>query len=126
MGGRDLDDLVSALDALPGGPILEMPLVLLRLLEDGNGDNAQGRMTATALAQSYVEALPFRQEVMADGEHFSVTLYLTEPAAPIPPARVELTADTTAHLSELAARILVPESEASRLAGAGAGLTDND
>ena len=31
-----------------------------------------------------------------------------------------------AHLKDLAAKILVPETEASRQAGAGAGLTDND
>lgn len=31
-----------------------------------------------------------------------------------------------AHLEDLAAQTLVPESEASRLSGAGAGLTDND
>lgn len=30
------------------------------------------------------------------------------------------------HLAEMAAKTLVPESEASRQAGAGAGLTDND
>lgn len=30
------------------------------------------------------------------------------------------------HLADMAAKTLVPESEASRLAGAGAGLTDND
>ena len=49
---------------------------------------------------------------------------------PVPPAqplgRRTLSPDLAAHLSELAARLLVPETDASRLAGAGAGLTDND
>ncbi|MCF2872401.1 DUF3726 domain-containing protein [Octadecabacter sp. G9-8] len=34
--------------------------------------------------------------------------------------------DLAKHLSEMAAKLLVPETDASRAAGAGAGLTDND
>lgn len=42
------------------------------------------------------------------------------------PARVSLPAEVHAQLSELAQNTYVPASEASRAAGAGAGLTDND
>jgi hypothetical protein len=34
--------------------------------------------------------------------------------------------ELSAHLAEMAAKLLVPETEASRAAGAGAGMTDND
>lgn len=48
------------------------------------------------------------------------------PASPIPPTRHAVPDPVLARLMELAARMYVPETEASRLKGAGAGLTDND
>ncbi len=42
------------------------------------------------------------------------------------PERVVVGEDHWRALEQLAARILVPETEATRLSGAGAGLTDND
>lgn len=44
----------------------------------------------------------------------------------VAPFRVALDPDILARLSAYAARTMVPASEQSRLAGAGAGLTDND
>lgn len=46
--------------------------------------------------------------------------------APMQPERVEVDPQHWADLQSLAAKTYVPESEASRIAGAGAGLTDND
>jgi len=43
-----------------------------------------------------------------------------------PLGRRAIPADLAAHLKDMASKLLVPESEASRLGGAGAGLTDND
>ncbi len=43
-----------------------------------------------------------------------------------PTGPFELSADLYEHLDRLAAKTYVPETDASRLSGAGAGLTDND
>ncbi len=48
------------------------------------------------------------------------------PRNTIPPVRIELPAMCYERLTKLASRMYVPETDASRLAGAGAGLTDND
>lgn len=48
----------------------------------------------------------------------------SDPAQTI--GRRVISADLAAHLSDMASKLLVPETQASREAGAGAGLTDND
>lgn len=49
-----------------------------------------------------------------------------DPVAIAPLGRRILPDSLNAHLIEMASKNLVPETESSRLAGAGAGLTDND
>lgn len=48
------------------------------------------------------------------------------PTPPLDLGRRVVPASLVDHLTDMAAKILVPETEASRAAGAGAGLTDND
>ena len=127
-GARAPDDLATALDALPEGPILAIPLALTALVEQATGDVVTGVLPSEcpALAQSYVDALPYVQTARGTANGLEVSLQLTTPAPRAPLRRLNLPDTLAALMTELAARTFVPESEASRLAGAGAGLTDND
>lgn len=49
-----------------------------------------------------------------------------ESSGPVPAGPFEVDPEVWAAFAEYAARTFVPETDASRLAGAGAGLTDND
>jgi hypothetical protein len=124
---RDVAKLWEALEALPHGPILTLPLAFARLTENVEQTQAKGVIhSQDTLVLSYAEALPFAQthEIRADGVY--VVVNQTTPATRRSRARVDLPDDLANWMSTLAARTFVPESEASRLAGAGAGLTDND
>lgn len=118
--GRDVAALDAALAALPAGPILDLPLAIARIVERGEGASV---LPPAPLAQSYVETLPFVARMDAQGR---VEIDLTTPAPRKVPQRIALDPQTYAAWSALAAKLLVPESDASRLSGAGAGLTDND
>ncbi|WP_370401953.1 hypothetical protein [Sulfitobacter sp. JB4-11] len=127
--GRDTDQLLTALDALPAGVILDLPLRLTRILEGAQGTKAQGTLPLTGtpdLIHSYIDALPYAVATTARGETIDITLSLDTPAPPIPPARITLPKPLATRMSALAAQLLVPDSAASREGGAGAGLTDND
>ncbi|MEM9637300.1 MAG: hypothetical protein AAGA94_06605, partial [Pseudomonadota bacterium] len=129
--GRAAADLAQALDYLPGGPIMEFPLQLQSLLLSAEETPTCTVEMATAglptLAQSYLETLPHGCRVNAMSEiSLSVTLDLTAPARSLPLVRAAECDGLMARMTELAARTFVPESDASRRAGAGAGLTDND
>lgn len=127
--GKDPADLVAALNALPGGPILEMPLLLSRLLERSQDGEAQGHLAPAgplSLMQSYLSAQPFATDVTQNAEGLEVTAFLTRPNAAPVVTRVDLPDDLAGLLNRLAAKTFVPETAASRLSGAGAGLTDND
>lgn len=121
--GRNPEMLDRALAALPDGPVMALPLNLARVCEapDASGPLEDGGWPE--LAESYVDALPCAATLNVDG---TLTVHLDAPAAPKSQARCEVSEDQIARWADLAARILVPESDASRLAGAGAGLTDND
>lgn len=123
--GRDLKLLNLALDTLPLGPILTLPLDIARLAEQSVEGHAQGRIdnSPAALVHSYLESLSYVAQVDEDGV---VYLNLNEPAARLPPVRVDLDEAVYEAWSALAANLLVPESDVSRLSGAGAGLSDND
>jgi hypothetical protein len=116
--GRAEDDLRLALITLPEGPILALPLKLTEceagILESDGWD---------ALARSYVEALPFEASLDAD---MNLVFDLAHPARHSVPARCELPMKINSLWCDLAAKTLVPESDASRISGAGAGLSDND
>ena len=128
---RPVDDLLKALSALPEGPIISLPLALMRVLAEADGSGELHCRIDTGempdLAQSYVQTLQCR---VSDLRHEGETLWLRvdarHPAPRCPPRRVEVPDGLLEQLKSLAERTLVPESEASRLAGAGAGLTDND
>ncbi|MFC6637217.1 hypothetical protein [Sulfitobacter sediminilitoris] len=121
--------LSDALNALPGGPILSLPLVFAQVIEKAEGEVASAHLPVTAdavLMLSYAESQPFEAVARKEGDKLNLSLTLTTPNKMRPVARVTLPDDLFQHMQTLAAQILVPESDASRLSGAGAGLTDND
>lgn len=114
--------LHTALAALPNGEIVEYAARLQDGLARASGQEvvflADGPLWA-----GYLGALPYRCTVSGEGEF---TLYLDQFEKPAKPARLEIDPDDMAAWQALAAKTYVPESAQSRLAGAGAGLTDND
>ena len=123
--GRDVSALNAALAALPDGPIIALPLALTRIAEGQAEGIATGVLghADLGLAQSYVQALPCALALTVDG---TVHLDLNRPAPRALVQRIDLPEDVYADWAALAAELLVPESGASRLSGAGAGLIDND
>jgi hypothetical protein len=123
--GRDVQTLDAALDAVPAGPIMEYPLALARIAEAQKEGIAKGafEVDTAGLAQSYVEALPCQASLTTD---HVLHLDLNRPAERRQLPRIALPNEIYARWSALAAKLLVPESAASRISGAGAGLTDND
>lgn len=129
--GRSADDLLRALEQLPSGPILQIPVEISRVMISAEGrqsiDASVEVGAYAALFESYLESLPCKTTIIARmPEAFHITL---EPAVPAPGGPLDrITSCDLAieKMTALAARTFVPESEASRLAGAGAGLTDND
>ncbi|MCC5974755.1 MAG: DUF3726 domain-containing protein [Rubellimicrobium sp.] len=140
----DLDQLVAAL-APPHDPVtlpeadpillhapriaMAGPLILDRLMAEGGSaclrtPDAPALMIALARAAAPAGQIATR----TDGTYLHLTMTPDQPppgpptlAGPVPvPPRI------WASLESLAARTLVPESEASRRSGAGAGLSDND
>lgn len=126
IAGRSDQALAEALGALPAGPILTLPLAFARLIEAAEGDVATGRLPASDLTLSYVQAQPFVSVIQQQEGGIDLELSLTQPARISPVSRVDIAQALADQMNALAARLLVPESEASRLSGAGAGLTDND
>lgn len=121
-GGAGVD-LLAAIAALPGGPLNTVPLGLLA----GGGGVRIATGGHDALAESYLAAQPFTARVTGRGEGWlDVHLSRDDRRAATLPARIALDAATQQALSALAAKTYVPQSETSRLSGAGAGLTDND
>lgn len=123
---RDARDLLTALAKLPLGPVATLPALVdgLLLLQT----NVEVPKDATkALVESYVEALPFRtQQCEAENDLLRAQIDTSQPAVPIKCKRLEVPVTVLNALKTLAAKTYVPASDASRIAGAGAGLTDND
>jgi hypothetical protein len=125
--GRDPALLRGALEALPGGPILRLPPLFMALAEAVLREEGPGALPddlPPELLQSYAEAQPFLVRIGA--QTCQAQARPSEPAPPLPATRIALQPELQALLQSLAAKTLVPESEASRRVGAGAGLTDND
>ncbi|WP_037969726.1 hypothetical protein [Sulfitobacter noctilucicola] len=127
--GCDQSELSAALRALPSGPVMALPIKIMRLLEGAD----QAPLTAViepgafaALELSYFYAQPYavRGKTVEGCVHVSVDL--KHPKGPPVLPRVEIGQSLYDEMQRYAARILVPETAASRLSGAGAGLTDND
>ena len=126
---RETRALSDALDTLPLGPILSAPLALTRLLEAANGEVARKEITCNGFADlmiSYLDAQPYETKWEISESILTATLFLKQPRKVGGTARVTLPDDLVPKLRNLAAKTFVPESDASRLSGAGAGLTDND
>ena len=126
IAGRGEAALRAALEALPEGPIVVLPVALAEIAESGEEGIATGSLAAAPLVQSYLDALPYAVARESAGERLHVTLTLAAPNTVARAYRVEMSDALADHLSALAARTYVPETDASRRSGAGAGLTDND
>lgn len=127
--GRAPQHLRAALDALPGGPILDVPLGVTRIIEGADCAEAIGVLTLDVpvdLLQSYLDALPYAVETKPSNAGLSVVVSLETPTPAASAVRITLPGGLASRMGELAARLLVPDTAASRASGAGAGLTDND
>lgn len=127
--GRAPQHLRGALDALPTGSILNVPLAITRIMESAEEAEAVGVLTLDAptdLLHSYLEALPFAVKTEPASAGLAVSISLETPTPPALAVRITLPGGLAGRMTELAARLLVPDTAASRASGAGAGLTDND
>ena len=112
----------AALAALPLGVIVEYTARIQQGLSQAIGDTVLFPAD-DPLWTSYLTALPYRLSRASQAE-YAIHLNVYEKAAQ--PARLQVSATDMGQWQALAAKTFVPESEQSRLAGAGAGLTDND
>lgn len=117
--GCDVDDVQIALRALPDGPIILCPVDLHAALANGGGAMP---CNGHELLCSYAMALPYLVTQTDSG----VTIDMHQYDKPKLPARLSIEAGVIDAWKALAALTYVPETEQSRQAGAGAGLTDND
>jgi hypothetical protein len=129
--GREAGTLSRALDALPKGPIMVLPLVLDEAASAAWSGGVQvftlpGGLP-TDLLESYVSAMPYNTTLKRSGdERMRLTLDVARPRGAKVSGRIDGCDALIEALSRLAERTFVPESEVSRTAGAGAGLNDND
>lgn len=119
--GRDENDLCNALDRLPNGPIIELPAAISEIVAAG-GEGAVRWGVPEGLTRSYVDVLPFAA-IIKQGE---IAIELDNPAPPKEPVRLNPSDNLRAQMARLAEKTFVPESDASRESGAGAGWIDND
>jgi hypothetical protein len=123
LNAKEGSDLVNAaLADLPKGVIGENAKYIQARLAHATGNTLQFS-GGDALWEGYVTSLPYVAEQGADG---AFTVSLDAFAKPVLPPRLFIADQNIANWQALAARNYVPETEQSRLAGAGAGLTDND
>lgn len=79
-----------------------------------------------ALLVSWLAGLPCRTALDVNGDAVLAALDLAAPSARSRSDRLMVSAALNSDLGDLAARTYVPDSEASRIMGAGAGLMDTD
>lgn len=120
--GNDVGLINAALTALPSGVIVEYAVKIQSGLVKAV-DKKATLQPINALEVGYITTLPYKTERKADANW---VVYLDVFEKPNKPARLDIDPDDLAHWQMLAAKTYVPESAQSRLAGAGAGLTDND
>ncbi len=95
------------------------------------GEGPQSVVADRATIDAYVASVEHQTQqtlvwdVTATGAVFQ-RFEPTIPASHPPEGRRVLPTVLNDHLTEMAAKTLVPETESSRIGGAGAGLTDND
>ena len=121
---RPEDEIAKALIHNDDSPILTLPVLLDHALIKGRA-TLQGGLTPD-LALSYAETSPWKMQIIRAGRAIHLTCD-GHRADRIPlPERLTISDTLWAHLQRLAAKTYVPATEASRLSGAGAGLSDND
>ena len=111
-----------ALADLPNGLIRDHTIWIQRHLADA-GEVTVKFPNGDALWVGYIDSLPYKSVETPTGE---IAVYTDVFAKPVRPPRVFITDENMAKWQALAAKTYVPETEQSRLGGAGAGLTDND
>jgi hypothetical protein len=79
-----------------------------------------------AMLVSWLAGLPCQTLIKISGDKITILLRLTAPSDRTRPDRVPLTPDLKAKLERLAAKTYVPDSDASRSGGAGAGQMELD
>ena len=75
---------------------------------------------------SWLSGLPCKAELDVAGARVNVRLALAEPSTQKRPERLVLDAGLLQQMNDLAAKTYVPDSDASRAGGAGAGLMELD
>ncbi|MDG1181749.1 MAG: hypothetical protein P8N30_03360 [Tateyamaria sp.] len=121
--GRDEAPLSEALKTQ--GAIVDLALRVEKVIEAASISSAPVSLSEDApylcaLLVSWFNSLPCRTQVQLSGNTMTVTLSLSEPNARARPARITLSAEFYAQMHDLAANTYVPDSEASRMGGAGA------
>lgn len=126
--GRSENELFAALEALPDGPVLQYALCVDSALE-ACGLGKPGlleQVTRDTLLDSYVDVLPFAVHIQNDRGRSYLKVDFAVPCPPRSARRIDGCVGLIAHMENFAARTYVPETDQSRITGAGAGLTDND
>lgn len=128
LAGRHASDLADALAACPEGAVRDYPARLDQALACiAQGTETDIFLRRDALLDSYVDALVFAAHLEAVPEGgWRLRGDLSRPLVKANSGRIELDPALMAQFEQLAARTYVPETDASRLRGAGAGVSDND
>lgn len=120
---QTFDGLVGVLDEpLETSAVMTMPLALDALI--AGADEIAANIQDTALVEGYIGLAKrdYRLDLSFDG----AVLRKGGTAPSLAKGPVAVPQATFDYLNRFAAKTYVPATEASRLAGAGAGLTDND
>ena len=121
MGG-DIAPITKAFADLPEGPIVEYTAFIQQGLSEAIDDKAYFPK-GNGLWEGYVHALPYQIERCSEA---GFVVHLGKVEKRPTPARLEIDPQDLENWKKLAAKTFVPETDQSRLSGAGAGLTDND
>lgn len=124
---RGEEALLLALGSLERGPVLTCPLrVDAALCQAANGIAHLVVDDADRLFDSYVESLPYLTTKIEGSNNRSYTINCRAVSERAIATRLFPSDDLITGLRTFAKAILVPDSDASRSSGAGAGLNDND
>ena len=125
----DLDALTTCPCSGQTVAAIDLPLALDRVLAGLGPQTVQAeRQLAAAYCAVVAAQSGFQIETANtdDGTRVKLTLSDSDAGQRVPKGRRSIDSALADHLAEMSSRILVPETAASRAAGAGAGLTDND
>lgn len=124
----DLDDLTTC-PCVGDRSAAHQISTALDLLAAGAGP--QVVLADRALIEAYVAGFEAQmgQRVEWSAQDDGAVFHAVAPTTGVVPKRLgrrNISVKLATHLTDMAAKLLVPETDASRRAGAGAGLTDND